>query len=194
VSSTSSSRSVEDWFGDAFERLHPQLQALHRHGGTLRGAVEIRFGSGIARLAGRLLAHRLGIPAPAADNRLEVSIFSDAQGLHWNRRFNGDRDFRSLFIPIGKFPDGHWLERSGPIELALQVALIDGGWHWRPLRSRIFGLKLPYWMLPITTAHKQFVDGRYVFSVTIGLPLLGTVLSYRGRLDALPTPVMETPD
>jgi hypothetical protein len=75
----------------------------------------------------------------------------------------------------------------------LQVELIDGGWHWRPLRSRIFGLPLPRWMLPHTAAHKQFVDGRYAFSVTIGLPLLGTVLSYRGCLDALPSPAIGTP-
>lgn len=193
VPTTHPHRCVEDWFGDAFERLHPQLQALHRHGGTLRGAVEIRFGTGIARLAGRFLAHRLGIPVPAADNTLEVNIFSDARGLHWNRRFNWDRDFRSLFIPVGSFPDGHWLERSGPIELALQVELIDGGWHWRPLRSRIFGLTLLHWMLPKTTAHKQFIDGRYQFSVTIGLPLLGTVLSYCGRLDAEPADAMPVP-
>jgi hypothetical protein len=186
-----SNRCVEDWFGDAFERLHPQLQALHRHGGRLRGTVEIRHGTGIARHAGRFLAHRLGIPMPAADNTLAVNIFSDTQGLHWNRRFNDDRDFCSVFIPVGSFPDGHWLERSGPIELALQVEVIDGGWHWRPLRSRIFGLTLPRWMLPRTAAYKQFVDGRYQFSVTIGLPLLGTVLSYRGRLDVVSAPAID---
>lgn len=36
---------VEAWFGSAFQRLHPRIQRLHQYGGTLKGHVDIRYGS-----------------------------------------------------------------------------------------------------------------------------------------------------
>ena len=185
--SIAQSTSAQNWFGSAFEQLHPQLQALHRDGGTLHGAVDVGFGSGIGRVVGKVLAHRLGVPAPNPGNTLEVTICNDAQGLHWNRRFNHGSAFRSLFTPVGVFPSGHWLERSGFITLALQVKIVNGGWHWQLMRSSVFGVSLPRWAVPRTIAYKEIVQGRYHFSVEIVLPLLGKVLSYRGNLELKPT-------
>ncbi len=181
--SIAQSPSAQNWFGSAFEQLHPQLQALHRDGGTLHGKVEVGFGSGIGRVVGKMLARRLGVPPPRPGNTLEVTIYNDAQGLHWNRQFNNGVEFRSLFTPVGVFPSGHWLERSGFMTLALQVKIINGGWHWQPTRSFVFGVPLPRWTVPRTVAYKEIVQGRYHFSVEIALPLLGKVLSYQGNLE-----------
>jgi hypothetical protein len=173
---------VADWFGPAFTRLHPALQALHRDGGTLAGPVDVRIGDGYAGFVGRRLARRLGIPLPAPGNTMQVTIFEAAEGLHWQRRFNGGRRFDSLFVPIGRHPGGHWIERSGLIELKLGVDIVDGGWHWRVLSQRLFGIALPRLLLPRTTAYKKVVDGRYRFAVDIALPIIGRVLGYRGDL------------
>ncbi|MES2017926.1 MAG: DUF4166 domain-containing protein [Pseudomonadota bacterium] len=178
----SSEPLVERWFGPAFALLHPQLQALHRNGGMLRGPVQLSFGAGLAGAVGRALARRLGMPDGAASVQLEVTIHGDADGLHWRRRFNDGPVFDSLFRPVGHFPDGHWIERSGMIALALQVAVCDGGWHWRQRRLWLAGVPLPAWLMPRTIARKDVLDGRYLFSVEIAFPLLGKVLAYRGAL------------
>jgi hypothetical protein len=174
---------VEQWFGAAFAQLHPQLQALHRHGGVLRGPVQLSFGTGLAGLVGKWLARRLGIPPQAGAATLEVRIASDAAGLHWSRRFNQGSTFDSVFQPQGSYPDGDWVERSGPIELRLQVALIDAGWHWQQRQLRVAGIALPRWLMPTMVASKQVIDGKYLFSVALRFPLLGCVLAYRGELD-----------
>lgn len=174
---------VEHWFGAAFAQLHPQLQALHRHGGHLRGPVQLWYGTGLAGLAGKMLARRLGIPPQAGAATLEVLIASDAAGLHWSRRFNHGPTFDSVFQPRGSYPDGCWVERSGAVELRLQVAVIDGAWHWQQRRARVAGIVLPRWLTPTTAASKQVIDGTYVFAVAVRFPLLGKVLAYRGELN-----------
>lgn len=179
---TSDVHLVERWFGASFALLHPQLQALHRNGGRLRGPVQLSFGSGLAGVAGRALARRLGLPQQAGTATLEVNIASDAAGLHWNRRFNEGPVFNSVFHPIGCYPDGHWVERSGSIELWLQVAALDGGWHWRQKRLGVAGVPLPGWLVPKTIASKSVIDGKYAFSVDIRFPILGSILAYRGKL------------
>jgi hypothetical protein len=173
---------VEAWFGADFARLHPDLQALHRHGGRLRGAVDIQLGSGIAGWLGRRLAARLNVPLPDPRNTLEVSIYSDAQGLHWHRRFNAGREFRSCFVAHGNFPHGHWVESSGSIAMILGVRIVDGGWHWQQRGGRWKGMALPNGLLPQTVAYKEMRDGLYRFSVEVRLPVLGLLLSYQGGL------------
>ena len=172
----SAAHPAERWFGASFALLHPQLQALHLNGGRLRGPVQLSFGSGLAGVAGRALARRLGLPQQAGLATLEVNIASDAAGLHWSRRFNDGPVFNSVFQPVGCYPDGHWVERSGRIALRLQVAVLDGVWHWRQ----------GDWFMPKAIASKSVTDGKYVFSVDIRFPLLGSVLAYRGELLPIP--------
>jgi hypothetical protein len=178
--------SVESWFGPSFSLLHPQLQALHRSGGTLRGPVQLSYGRGLAGVVGKRLARRLGIPEAAGTATLEVDIRSDAAGLHWGRRFNQGPAFDSLFQPVGSYPSGYWIERSGQLALQLSVAVRDGGWHWEQTRLAICGVPLPRWLMSRTAASKIFHNGHYDFSVDIRLPVLGSVLAYQGWLDLTP--------
>lgn len=175
--------SVETWFGSAFERLHPLLQTLHRKGGVLSGPVQVSFGRGLAGFIGRHLARRLGVPSGNGANILRVSISSDGNTLHWNRQFNDRDEFRSLFVPVGRFPSGHWVECSGRIQLRLRVSLVEGSWHWQHLGSSLWGLPLPRWLMPRTTAYKEVRHGMYHFHVEVAVPLVGTVLSYSGDLE-----------
>lgn len=174
---------VEAWFGPDYSRLHPQLRALHRDGGHLTGPLVVTLGRGLAGWVGTRLARRLGIPMQAASNTLTVAIRSDADGLHWDRCFNGSTNFRSVFRPVGTFPSGHWLEQSGRLRLALGVDLRDGGWRWVSRRAWLGPVPVPLWLLPRTTAGKWIdAQGGYRFSVRLAWPVLGTLLSYAGTL------------
>ncbi|HEY0065342.1 MAG TPA: DUF4166 domain-containing protein [Telluria sp.] len=177
------SKLVETWFGPAFDQLDPLLQALHRKGGVLAGPVSIVFGPGIAGVLGRSIARRAGIPTEGALHQLRVAIHSADGVLHWNRSFDGQSVFTSHFIPVGNYPAGHWMEATGSIGLQLGVAIVAGGWHWQHLASTLRGVRVPTWLMPRMQACKQIRDGRYHFAVSMALPLLGTLLSYGGKLE-----------
>lgn len=188
---------VSTWLGSRFHQLHPQLQALHQSGGVLSGTVHIALGRGLAGWIGRRLAAKLGVPLGQPQRDFRVEIRHSPQGLHWDRHFSGGHTMCSLFQPVGQWPEGYWLEQTGPLQLRLSVDIVEGGWYWRPLRLQVYGIPLPLCLLPGLHAGKRIEAGRYGFSVEARLPLLGTVLRYHGLLDmsALPgaTPPMPTP-
>lgn len=178
--------AVTQWFGDGFARLHPVLQALHRSSGRLSGQVSLQFGAGLAGVLGRRLTRRLGIPESAGAHQLDVTIGHDATTLQWDRCFDGVHHLRSSFRPKGRWPDGHWIESTGPLELELAVDVVEGGWHWRAIGLRLHGVRVPLWLIPRSSAYKRIEDGAYRFFVGFSLPLLGQVFSYSGLLQARP--------
>lgn len=177
--------AAERWFGSAFDLLHPQLQALHRHGGTLSGMVRIETPQGTRGLLGRRLARAMGIPLDRAERPFAVCIGHDAASMTWARDFGDAHRMTSVFEPVGSYPDGHWRERIGSLTLRLGVGIVDGGWQWHARGARVAGLPLPRWVLPRTRARKAIdAEGRYRFEVAIALPVFGTVLRYAGTLQA----------
>lgn len=170
------------WFGPQFERLHPALQRLHREGGALHGEIDLRLGRGLGGIVGRRLARRLGLPPRPGHYPFAVEIGHAGGSLLWTRRFGAGPAVVSRFVPQGRWPDGHWCEQQGPLTLELGVDLDAGGWQWRLRRLRLYGLPIPAWLAPRTTAGKRIVDGRYRFEVAFRLPWLGEVLRYNGDL------------
>ena len=94
------------WFGERFTELHPLLQQLHINGGLLSGPVDITLGRGLAGIVGRRLAGKLGIPVNGGSHTLQVAISHQTDSLRWDRCFDGDQWVRSLFQPVGQWPDG----------------------------------------------------------------------------------------
>ena len=180
----SKSNATRLWFGESFDQLHPLLQKLHTDGGSLSGSVDIQFGQGIAGMLGRRIAKKLGVPTSGPDNTLRVDINHSDSQMFWNRTFNVDDTMKSVFEPVGTFPDGVWREDTGALSLQLRVDIINGGWHWILKEISLKGIQLPLWFAPRTDAYKTIIDNRYVFSVTVSVPLLGTIMSYGGRLTA----------
>ena len=171
------------WFGEDLARLHPLLQALHREGGGLRGTVAITSGHGVAGWLGRRMAQRLGIPTGPALAGFEVRIAHDAQAMRWERRFDNGHTLLSVFRPVGRYPDGYWLEDTGAVQLKLTVDIRDGGWYWRLLGASVLGVPLPRWLFPRTDAFKRIdADGGYRFAVAFALFPFGTLLRYEGVL------------
>lgn len=174
--------SVESWFGEGFDRLHPMLQALHREGGRLEGVVCFRPGRGIAGVIGRRAMRRLSIDPARPEQTLVVDIRHEDGALRWARRFGSASEAVSWFRPVGHWPDGHWEERAGALTLRLAVETDGGGWRWRQIGCRWRGLRVPAWLAPVVEAGKRIEADGYRFDVAIRLPLFGEVLAWGGRL------------
>lgn len=181
-----SSTLVSHWFGPAFGRLHPLLQALHREGGTLDGHVELEFGNGAAGWIGRRIARKMGLPRVAGTIPLKVAISHTADELVWARSFGTNAPMVSRFAPVGHWPDGHFRETTGVLQFELAVDLDDGGWTWRPLRARLHGIRVPVGLLPRSRAYKRVENGSYRFEVAFIAPGLGPLVRYGGLLQATP--------
>lgn len=175
--------AVERWFGAGFAQLHPALQRLHREGGRLSGDATLEFGRGPAGWLGERIAARFGIPARVRRIPLRVDIHSDADALYWDRSFGDGAPLRSIFRPTGAWPDGLWIESTGPVRLALSVDTDGGAWRWRRRALWYRGIRLPLAFAPRMDAYKAIEDDRYVFRVALSLAGLGLLFSYGGMLD-----------
>lgn len=173
--------AVSKWFGGDFEKLSPELQELHLHGGTLNGEVNVTYGDGIAGIIGKRLAKKLGIPG-SGKHALVVSISHHDKRLHWDRLFNNTTQMKSVFEPIGNKLSGYWVEKTGPLHIKLTVDIKDGGWYWRCLNFTFLGIPLSRKLFPESKAYKRIEDGQYRFYVGFKLWFFGELLSYSGLL------------
>lgn len=177
------SNIVKNWFGNEFDQLDPLMQKLHLNGGELSGDVDIFYGRGLAGLIGKRLAKKMKLPEQGI-HQLVVSISHSDDGLHWDRQFNDANLVKSLFEPIGSNAQGYWLETTGPVSMKLAVDVINGGWYWRCLAVSLFSVPIPLFFIPKSNAFKVIEDGKYRFQVSFTLPLLGSLVSYKGLLEA----------
>jgi len=110
--------------------------------------------------------------------------------LVWARRFEGTGSaplsMVSIFEPVGVWPDGYWIERSGAMQFKLTVDVRDGAWHWRVQGARLHGIPLPIGLLPQSHAYKRIEEGGYRFEVMFAAPILGPLPWYRGLLQLAP--------
>ncbi len=183
--------STQAWFGDSFQNLHPLLQQIHIHGGTLQGEIDIKLGKGLAGLLGRRLAKKLGVPTRHARSGYKVSISHAAGKLIWAREFiapdGAAQELVTVFAAHGQYPHGHWQESTGLMHFRLTVAILEGGgWNWRVLGASLYGIPVPVRLFPQSQAYKCIEDGRYRFYVGFVMPGLGLLLSYSGLLDLTP--------
>ncbi len=186
---SSATGAAQAWFGEAFTCLHPQLQQLHRCGGTLDGMIDIETGRGMAGLLGQRLAVRLGVPVTYPRCRFQVRVSHEPAHMVWARQFflpdGTTRELVSTFTPHGHYPDGFWSETTGKMQLRVGVEITpDGGWQWRARQVRLHGIALPLWLFPASQAGKHIEHGQYRFQVAFAMPGFGQLLRYGGLLTA----------
>lgn len=174
---------VKNWFGEEFASLHPLIQRLHLHGGTLSGDIKLSYGAGVAGLVGKRLGAKLGLPPRDGMHALTVNISHENGQLVWSREFSHGQ-MVSTFTPSGVFPDGYWLENTGSIELQLGVETKEGGWYWVQRQMLWMGLSVPRFLYPQTKAYKRIVEGKYEFGVALSYRFFGTFVEYSGLLEA----------
>lgn len=142
----------------------------------LAGEVET---SGAESWIGRAIGWIVGFPVKAGVAAASVTIEREGNGEIWVRRF-GSSTFQSRLSAGGK---DRLIERFGPIFFDLAAKADAQGFVLRVLRARLGELPLPGFLTPSTDASASADEqGRYRFDVTIALPLIGRLVTYRGWL------------
>ena len=166
---------------DAYDAMPPAWRAVHdlREGQlTVAGRASVTRGRGLlARLAGAIV----GFPEAGEDVPVSVA-FSRVGGVEvWRRTFAG-RAFTSRQEP-GRGRSRHLVvERFGPLAIAMAPVVREDRMSLIIRRFTVFGLPLPLWLGPTTTAREAVVDGRFRFDVEIGHRWTGLIVRYRGWL------------
>jgi hypothetical protein len=159
--------------GADFNRLVPTVQQAHLGDIRLDGTVAVTRGRGPAGL----LAALMRMPPTDPHCRMTVNGRHFADRMIWQRDFAG-RKMESCFVKSGN----HLVEAMGSIRLDLHPACIDGRLHYQLRGARIGPIRLPTWLAPKLIAWEGEADGFYEFEVDIGLPLIGRLIRYMGRL------------
>ena len=74
-------------------------------------------------------------------------------------------------------------EVLGPLSIRLQWKPSERGLQLRTISARLFGCPLPDFLRPRSNASETVGDdGQFYFDVPIALPLIGTIVHYKGSL------------
>lgn len=165
----------------AFGVLPPQVQAVHQvtDAQVTHGVAQITRGRGIIA---PLIAALFKFPKAGVDVPVTVTL-SEHKGVEtWTRQF-GDTRMTST-LELGKNKWAHLLiERFGPFAFGLAVTVTPDLLEMHFRRWSVFGVPLPRYFAPISTATERVVEGRFEFDVAIELRLIGRLVHYRGWLE-----------
>lgn len=162
--------------GPAFERLAPQVRALHSIPAHQRwsGQGEVLRGSHWLVAPCAWLAR---LP-PSSCVPVTVEFVVDASGERWNRRFGPARMASRLWQREGRL-----FEQLGAVRFRFGLHEEAGQILWRAERAWAFGvLPLPTrWFAQVQCREREHA-GRYEFLVDVSMPLIGRLIRYEGWL------------
>ena len=172
--------------GPAFDDLPEPIRALHETPGSSRWRGEAQT-QGAASVPGGLVAGLFGFPGGESASLVEVELDANGDRSIWRRTIGASRFQSTLSRPR---PGGHVDERFGPFTMALRLRPEPGRLRYEMTGWRLAWLPLPSFLAPRTLTHERVdEEGRFVFDVEIGLPVVGRLVRYTGwlrRSDAEP--------
>jgi Domain of unknown function (DUF4166)/Saccharopine dehydrogenase NADP binding domain len=169
--------------GVAWEQLASEIRQLHSVTAVSSFSGRCSIERGRNPLAW-LIATVIGFPKAGADQRMTVQLTKVGDGERWVRK-SGRSTFSSVQVPgRGR---SEWLlrERFGPITVDLALVVDGQTLHYIVRRWGLFGISLPLFLGPRSTAVESAKEGQFCFDVTIGHPLTGLIVRYRGLLTAV---------
>lgn len=158
------------------DRLHPEIRSMHAVTGIHTASGRASVLRGRSPLAS-LICTIFGFPPQAEDIPVRVEMERQGETETWTRTF-GDSRFSSV---LSAAPDGV-AERFGPFRFAFRLIEQDGDLRMMPSGWTAFGVPMPKFLMPSGIARESAKDGRFTFDVPIVMPLVGTVVHYRGWL------------
>jgi Domain of unknown function (DUF4166) len=173
--------------GTAYDTLPPTLQQMHdldRHL-VAEGRAKVECGK---RVFARLIAAAVGLPLAGADVPVTVDFRRDEAREVWGRSFAGREFFSIQEQGRGRF-DRLLCEHFGPATFGLALVVEEGRLQFLVRRWSLFGFGMPIALAPKCEAYEYEEQGRFRFSVDIGLKWIGRLVRYQGWLE-LRTPAL----
>jgi len=168
--------------GTRFNALAAEVRGMHavlRDGGANGRATVARGTHPLARFIAGLMRF-----PPAGDHEVHVS-FAERDGIEtWTRDFGGHR-FSSRLSQQGAC----LVERFGALRFRFDLPSDGNGLRMVMRGWSFLRLPLPLSLAPRSEAREWAEENRFQFDVPIALPLIGTIVHYRGWL----TPIAQTP-
>jgi saccharopine dehydrogenase-like NADP-dependent oxidoreductase len=167
--------------GDAYDALPPAIRQAHEVHGVLvlEGTADAASPD---RVLGAWIAWLFRLPRSGSNMPVRVEMRSEHDGSEtWTRIYPGvtmrsnlrDADSRTHQLT----------EVLGPLSIRLCWIPSERGLQLRTISARMFGCPLPDFLRPRSDASETIdADGRFQFDVPIALPLIGTIVHYKGSL------------
>lgn len=164
---------------EKFETLPRAIKEAHAFQGQqyLSGEADVCCNE---TMIGTLLLRLLGLPRSGKGQTASIQFEEDGQGERWHRRFG--RDNFSSRVKLHETKPGPIVETMGGVSAVIGLQVLPEGLRWDIESLSLLGLPLPRCIAPVTQATEREVDGLYRFDVSITLPLLGPLITYRGWL------------
>lgn len=161
--------------GERFDRLPLAVRRIHdvlRDDGA-SGEAEV---TGADNLLGALVARIMRFPS-AGRYPLHVA-FSEYEGTErWTRSF-GSSTFTSTLSEEG----GQLIERFGPLRFRFELPSDERGLEMHIKGWSAWRIPLPLCLAPRSRAREWQKGDDFWFDVPIALPIIGTIVHYRGNL------------
>ncbi len=166
--------------GSAWNELPHAIREMHSIDGTgtADGRATVQRGAGILS---RIAAAVIGFPKARADTSVSVRFEVRDNIETWTRTFGDDRFSSRQFAGDGR-SHGLICEQFGPLTFAMAVVLEGERLVLVLRRWSAFGIPLPLWFAPRSSAYEESNDGVFRFFVEISHPLTGLIVRYQGWL------------
>jgi hypothetical protein len=163
--------------GADFARLPQAVRRVHGgdHTQAFSGRASVARGASPAAM---LLGGLARLP-PSGEVALAIEFVRADDGETWVRHFAAHRMTSRLWESAGVLH-----EQLGAARFAFALHVEAGELHWRLLAVRGLGVPLPVAWFAATRSRVFDDDGRYGFDVQAALPAAGSIVRYRGWLDA----------
>lgn len=166
--------------GPDYDRMPPVVRCMHdvRDEIVARGTANVyRPKFGVAKILGTVM----GMPSAGTDLPAHVTFTWDGSAEVLRRRY-GAAVLETTQLEGTGADAGHLVEKFGPVSLIIKLVGNENELSFRIVRARLFGLPLPKLAWPSLEAKEWEENGWYRFSVAIGLPAVGQLIHYEGRL------------
>jgi hypothetical protein len=131
-------------------------------------------------LAG-LAADLMGLPRAGMDVPARITVTRSANGETLKRDYGG-RVFETHQQVRQDGAQIVLIETIGPFRFHFRLTGHEDGIDFHLLRAHLWGLPLPGWLAPRMRACERADGNAHIFDVASALPLIGEIVSYRGRL------------
>jgi saccharopine dehydrogenase-like NADP-dependent oxidoreductase len=176
--------------GDAYDALPAAIRQAHEVQGVLvlEGTADA---TGPDNILSASIARLFRLPRSGSSLPVRVEMRSEDDGSEtWTRIYPGVTMRSNL--RNADSATHQVTEVLGPLSIRLQWKPSERDLQLRTISARLFGCPLPDFLRPRSQASETVdADGQFHFDVPIALPLIGTIVHYKGSLKPAEKPLQQ---